>query len=127
MGRRAAGDICYLPEVSLSPLLPSCLIADVSLQDDVHMPNLTVRETLNFAAASRTPAAGGRVGTRQEVIDDTRDVLVTLFGLRHTLNTKGQLYRSQKSDIADWLSTQLVTILCEVSLEENESVSRLLR
>ena len=54
------------------------------------MPNLTVRETLNFAAASRTAASGGRVGTRQEAIDDTRDVLVTLFGLRHTLNTKGK-------------------------------------
>ena len=58
------------------------------MQDDRHLPNLTVGQTLNFAAATRTPASGARIGTRAEAIADTREVLVTLFGLRHTLNTK---------------------------------------
>lgn len=57
-------------------------------QDDHHLPNLTVGETLTFAAATRTPASGARVGSREDAIAETRDVLVTLFGLRHTLNTK---------------------------------------
>lgn len=49
---------------------------------------MTVRQTLNFASAARTPASSARIGTRQETIDETREVLVTLFGLRHTLDTK---------------------------------------
>lgn len=64
------GDVAYLPE------------------DDAHLPTLTVAQTLDFAAASRTPAQAARLGTRDESIRETRDVLVTLFGLRHTLNTK---------------------------------------
>lgn len=57
------GDVVYLPE------------------DDKHLPNLTVRQTLDFAAASRTPSASARAGTREETARETRDILVTLFGL----------------------------------------------
>ena len=49
---------------------------------------IQVGETLTFAASARTPSEKGRVGSREEAIADTRDVLVSLFGLRHTLNTK---------------------------------------
>lgn len=70
MRKHHAGDIAYLPE------------------DDHHLPLLTVGQTLDFAAATRTPASGARLGSRQEAIQNTRDVLVSLFGLRHTLNTK---------------------------------------
>ncbi|KAM0754754.1 putative SNQ2-ABC transporter [Meredithblackwellia eburnea MCA 4105] len=57
-------------------------------EDDVNLPTLTVGETLTFAAATRTPSSDARLGTRKEAIEETRDVLVTLFGLRHTLGTK---------------------------------------
>jgi len=70
MRKHHAGDIAYLPE------------------DDHHLPLLTVGQTLDFAAATRTPASAARIGSRQEAVQNTRDVLVSLFGLRHTLNTK---------------------------------------
>ncbi|KAL8280941.1 hypothetical protein RQP46_006620 [Phenoliferia psychrophenolica] len=70
MKKHHAGDVAYLPE------------------DDHHLPNLTVGQTLTFAAATRTPASDARTGTRSEAVADTRDVLISLFGLRHTLNTK---------------------------------------
>lgn len=53
-----------------------------------HLAHLTVGETLTFASAARTPSAAARVGSRQEAIDNKRDVLLTLFGLKHTYNTK---------------------------------------
>ncbi|KAI5479965.1 hypothetical protein MNV49_002255 [Pseudohyphozyma bogoriensis] len=70
MEKHHKGDIAYLPE------------------DDHHLPNLTVGETLTFAASARTPAKGARLGTREESIAQTRDVLMALFGLPHTFNTK---------------------------------------
>lgn len=70
MAEHHAGDLAYLPE------------------DDAHLPTLTVGETLTFAAAARAPSGPARLGTRKETIEETRDVLLTLFGLRHTFNTK---------------------------------------
>ncbi|GAA5975740.1 hypothetical protein JCM11641_005856 [Rhodosporidiobolus odoratus] len=64
------GDVAYLPE------------------DDHHLAHLTVGETLTFASATRTPAADARVGTREETVNRKRDVLLSLFGLKHTFNTK---------------------------------------
>lgn len=70
MHKNHAGDTVYLPE------------------DDIHLPTLTVGQTLTFAAATRTPASGARFRSREETIAETRDTLMTLFGLRHTYNTK---------------------------------------
>lgn len=68
MKKSHAGEIAYLPE------------------DDTHLPQLTVGETLTFAASARTPHT--RLGTREEALAETRDVLLSLFGLAHTVNTK---------------------------------------
>ncbi|GAA6060988.1 hypothetical protein JCM10212_000674 [Sporobolomyces blumeae] len=70
MGKSLKGETAYLPE------------------DDAHLPHLTVKETLNFAAATRAPAKAGRLGTRKETIETRRDVLASLLGLKHTYNTK---------------------------------------
>lgn len=57
---------------------------------DNHFPHLTVSQTLKFAATTRAPQAKARIDgkSREEHINDTRDVLATTFGLRHTYNTK---------------------------------------
>ncbi|GAA6016702.1 hypothetical protein JCM11491_000212 [Sporobolomyces phaffii] len=70
MHKQFKGDVAYLPE------------------DDVHMPFLTVNQTLTFAAATRAPAKDGRVNSRKETIEGRRDVLASLLGLKHTYNTK---------------------------------------
>ncbi|KAJ3501614.1 hypothetical protein NLJ89_g9259 [Agrocybe chaxingu] len=62
------GDVQYCPE------------------DDVHFPTLTVEQTLKFAATARTPRV--RVDTsREEFADWTTNLLATIFGLKHVLNT----------------------------------------
>jgi hypothetical protein len=70
MRKHHKGDAAYLPE------------------DDHHLPHLTVGQTLTFASAARTPASDARVGSRKDAIDRKRDVLLSLFGLKHTINTK---------------------------------------
>lgn len=62
------GDVQYCPE------------------DDVHFPTLTVNQTLDFAATTRTPR--GRAGkTRKEFTGILTTVLTTIFGLRHARQT----------------------------------------
>ena len=58
-----------------------------SPEDDIHFPTLTVEETIRFAAKTRTPhtRAGGR--TRDELINEITDALITVFGLRHARKT----------------------------------------
>lgn len=55
---------------------------------DVHFPHLTVKQTLDFAIACKTPRTRVNSVSRQEYIDATRDLYATIFGLRHTYNTK---------------------------------------
>lgn len=57
---------------------------------DNHFPHLNVAQTLEFAATTRAPQAKARIDgkSRKEYISDTRDVLATTFGLRHTYKTK---------------------------------------
>ncbi|PPQ81326.1 hypothetical protein CVT25_015082 [Psilocybe cyanescens] len=62
------GDVQYCPE------------------DDIHFPTLSVQQTIEFAAKSRTPLR--RVSeTRKEFADSVTTILTTIFGLRHTLTT----------------------------------------
>lgn len=55
---------------------------------DFHFPHLTVEQTLNFAVASRTPRARLNKVSRKDYRDYVTHLLVTVFGLRHTTNTK---------------------------------------
>ena len=68
MYKHYRGDIQYSPE------------------DDVHFATLTVRQTLDFAAKTRTPQAR-LAESREEHRNHMIDALTTIFGLRHVKDT----------------------------------------
>lgn len=55
---------------------------------DKHFPHLTVGETLEFAAAARTPHSRVKDVSRKTFIKHMTKVVMTVFGLSHTRNTK---------------------------------------
>ncbi|KAI3598044.1 multidrug resistance protein cdr1 [Moniliophthora roreri] len=57
-------------------------------ETDVHFPNLTVGQTLSFAARARTPRSRFPGVTREQWADHLKSVVMAIFGLRHTENTK---------------------------------------
>ncbi|KZT65216.1 hypothetical protein DAEQUDRAFT_716908 [Daedalea quercina L-15889] len=57
-----------------------------SPEDDVHFATLTVRQTLDFAAKTRTPQSR-LYETREQHRKTMIDVLTTIFGLRHVRDT----------------------------------------
>lgn len=56
---------------------------------DRHFPHLTVGQTLEFAAAARTPEHRLRDIGRKEFSKHITQVAMAVFGLSHTYNTKG--------------------------------------
>ena len=63
------GDVQYCPE------------------DDLHFPTLTVEQTLQFAAVTRTPYGKLDDATRRRHVHVMTDVLKSVFGLRHVQDT----------------------------------------
>lgn len=59
-----------------------------SAENDVHFPQLTVGETLTFAAMARAPRTRFPSLSRKEYAEHLRDVVMTMLGLRHTFNTR---------------------------------------
>ncbi|CAZ84640.1 unnamed protein product [Tuber melanosporum] len=57
-------------------------------ETDVHFPHLTVGETLSFAAQTRAPRNRFPGVTRKQYAEHMRDVVMTVFGISHTVNTK---------------------------------------
>jgi len=55
---------------------------------DVHIPMLTVGETLSFAAQARAPRHIPGGISRQAYGDHVRDVIMAVFGISHTINTR---------------------------------------
>lgn len=55
---------------------------------DVHFPQLTVGQTLEFAALARTPANRLPGVSREVYATHMRDVMMAMFGLSHTINTR---------------------------------------
>lgn len=64
------GEVVYSPEV------------------DKHFPHLTVGETLEFAASARTPHHRVKDASRAQYSKHMAQVMMALFGLSHTYNTK---------------------------------------
>ncbi|KII83910.1 hypothetical protein PLICRDRAFT_179945 [Plicaturopsis crispa FD-325 SS-3] len=60
-----------------------------SAEDDVHLPTLTVGQTLEVSTTSRTPARKARLAnvTRKQFQERTIDILVNVFGLKGAVNT----------------------------------------
>lgn len=57
-------------------------------ETDVHFPYLTVGQTLMFAALARTPANRMPGVTREQYARHLRDVVMAVFGLSHTVDSK---------------------------------------
>ncbi|KAJ5899214.1 hypothetical protein N7495_003958 [Penicillium taxi] len=59
-----------------------------SAENDVHFPQLTVGNTLTFAAKARAPRTRFPNLTRQQYVEHIRDVVMAMLGLKHTFNTR---------------------------------------
>ncbi|TDL14894.1 P-loop containing nucleoside triphosphate hydrolase protein [Rickenella mellea] len=57
-------------------------------ENDVHFPNMTVGQTLSFAARARTPRTRLPGVSRERWAEHMKDVVMAIFGLTHTVNTK---------------------------------------
>jgi ATP-binding cassette, subfamily G (WHITE), member 2, PDR len=57
-------------------------------ENEKHFPHLTVGQTLNFAAAARTPSARVKGISRSDFSKHVAEVSMSIFGLSHTRNTK---------------------------------------
>lgn len=57
-------------------------------ETDVHFPHLTVGQTLLFAALARTPENRLPGVSRGNYAEQLRDVVMAMFGISHTVNTK---------------------------------------
>ncbi|KAF5373389.1 hypothetical protein D9757_009736 [Collybiopsis confluens] len=57
-------------------------------ETEVHFPNLTVGQTLSFAARARTPRTRLPGVTREQWAEHMKDVVMAIFGLSHTVDTK---------------------------------------
>lgn len=55
---------------------------------DVHFPQLSVGDTLTFAARARQPRQLPHGLSRNEFADHLRDVVMAMFGISHTVNTR---------------------------------------
>ncbi|CAR26648.1 ZYRO0B14762p [Zygosaccharomyces rouxii] len=82
------GEILYdgIPQNVMMKNYKSDVIYNPEL--DVHFPFLTVKQTLDFAIACKTPAVRVNNVSRKEHIRATRDLYATIFGLTHTYDTK---------------------------------------
>lgn len=82
------GDILYdgVPQKEMLKHFKSDVIYNGEM--DVHFPHLTVKQTLDFALACKTPNKRINNFSRKEYVEYMRDLYATIFGLKHTYNTK---------------------------------------
>lgn len=59
-----------------------------SAETDVHFPQLSVGDTLTFAALARAPRNRLPGVSRRQYADHMRDVMMAMLGLSHTINTR---------------------------------------
>lgn len=57
-------------------------------EEDIHFPHLTVGQTLQFASRARTPKNRLPGVSREHYATHLRDVVMAVFGMSHTINTK---------------------------------------
>ncbi|KAI0347995.1 ABC-transporter [Trametopsis cervina] len=58
-------------------------------EDDIHIPTLTVSQTLDFALSTKTPGPNGRLPglSRQEFNEKVEDMLLRMLNISHTKQT----------------------------------------
>jgi ATP-binding cassette, subfamily G (WHITE), member 2, PDR len=59
----------------------------LTAENDVHYATLTVKQTLAFALQSRTPKQLPENMTRRQYRNTFLNILLTIFGIKHTVNT----------------------------------------
>jgi ATP-binding cassette, subfamily G (WHITE), member 2, PDR len=57
-------------------------------ETDVHFPQLTVGETLSFAAKARAPRNRPENVSSDQYAEHMKDIIMTMLGLNHTMNSK---------------------------------------
>ncbi|GLA01002.1 hypothetical protein AnigIFM60653_010855 [Aspergillus niger] len=57
-------------------------------ETEIHFPQLSVGDTLHFAAHARTPSNRFPGVTREQYATHMRDVVMAMLGLSHTINTR---------------------------------------
>jgi len=57
-------------------------------EQDVHFPQMTVGDTLYFAARARAPRYLPGEVNKNQYAEHLRDVIMATFGIRHTINTR---------------------------------------
>lgn len=55
---------------------------------DMHFPQLSVGDTLTFAAQARAPRHAPEGVTHKQLANHLRDVVMAMFGISHTVNTQ---------------------------------------
>lgn len=82
------GDISYdgIPQKDMMKKYKPDVIYNGEM--DVHFPHLTVKQTLDFALACKVPSVRVNNASRKQYIASMRELYATIFGLRHTYNTK---------------------------------------
>lgn len=86
--RRWQGSIAYsgIPIKVMRERFRSMMVFNGEI--DSHFPYLTVAQTLEFAASTKTPRRRMNGISRKQFIKTTRDILLATFGLKHTANTR---------------------------------------
>ena len=61
----------------------------ILLTDDIHIPTLTVEQTLDFALSTKAPGSGGRLPgvSKEEFSVEVRDLLLRMLNISHTKST----------------------------------------
>lgn len=57
-------------------------------ENDVHFPQLSVGDTLTFAALARAPRNRLEGVSQRQHAEHMRDVVMAMLGLSHTINTR---------------------------------------
>ncbi|OCK79908.1 hypothetical protein K432DRAFT_426134 [Lepidopterella palustris CBS 459.81] len=82
------GSILYsgIPVATVMHQFRGCIVYNSEVES--HFPELTVAQTLEFAASTKTPHQRIYDVSRKAYARKMRDILGTAFGLRHTFDTK---------------------------------------
>lgn len=86
--RSCSGSITYngVPLETMQQRFKSMLSFNGEI--DTHFPYLTVAQTIDFAASTKTPHTRIHGVSRQKYIETTRKILLATFGLTHTEHTR---------------------------------------
>jgi ATP-binding cassette subfamily G (WHITE) protein 2 (SNQ2) len=89
MAKTYKGEIVYNAEGVFPGLSSSTHSTSFLLSDDIHIPTLTVGQTLDFALSTKTPGAKGRLPglSRSEFNASVKDMLLRMLNITHTENT----------------------------------------